>query len=138
MELENNDKFDLKVADKIIQEFNNSAFYREPTFFEITKFPHAEIVYSNLLAFYFNIRKEHQFGDLILRALLKLSENYKLPKVQDENRDFNFLEEQYYCERCFKRISQEEYELYDDMCEECFGETHYDFHGNPRKDYWNY
>ena len=90
MELENNDKFDLKVADKIIQEFNNSAFYREPTFFEITKFPHTEIVYSNLLAFYFNIRKEHQFGDLILRALLKLSENYKLPKVQDENRDFNF------------------------------------------------
>lgn len=69
---------------------------------------------------------------------IKLSENYKLPKVQDENRDFNFLEEQYYCERCFKRISQEEYELYDDMCEECFEETHYDFHGNPRKDYWNY
>ena len=48
MELENNDKFDLKVADKIIQEFNNSSFYREPTFFEIIKFPHAEIVYSIL------------------------------------------------------------------------------------------
>ena len=32
----------------------------------------------------------------------------------------------------------EEYELYDEMCEECFEETHYDFNGNPREDYWNY
>lgn len=69
---------------------------------------------------------------------VKISENYKQLNDQDEDIDFNFLEEVYYCERCFKRISQEEYELYDDMCEECFEETHYDFDGNPREDYWNY
>ena len=69
---------------------------------------------------------------------VKISENYKQLKDQDKDIDFNFLEEVYYCERCFKRISQEEYELYDDMCEECFEETHYDFDGNPREDYWNY
>lgn len=81
---DNNDKFDLKVADKMIQEFNNSAFYREPTFFEITKFPHTEIVYSNILAFYFNIKKEHKFGDLILRALLK-SANIKIGEIKQLN-----------------------------------------------------
>lgn len=69
---------------------------------------------------------------------VKISENHKQLNDQDEDIDFNFLEEVYYCERCFKRISQEEYELYDDMCEECFEETHYDFDGNPREDYWNY
>lgn len=51
--------------------------------------------------------------------------------------DFNTKEE-YECERCFKKISEEEIELYDGMCEECFDETHYDFNGNPREDYWNY
>ena len=69
---------------------------------------------------------------------VKISENYKQLKDQDKDIDFNFLDEVYSCERCFKRISQEEYELYDDMCEECFEETHYDFDGNPREDYWNY
>lgn len=91
---DNNDKFDLQVADKMIQEFNNSAFYREPTFFEITKFPHAEIVYSNLLAFYFNIRKKHQFGDLILRALLK-SANIDLGEIKYFNVFPEYLTKKY-------------------------------------------
>ena len=65
--------------------------------------------------------------------------DHKQPKtIKDKSVDFNFPEEKYYCERCFKEITQEEYELYDDMCEECFEETHYDFDGNPREDYWNY
>ena len=67
----------------------------------------------------------------------KRSADYK-KTIIDKSEDSNFPEEKYYCERCFKEISQEEYELYDDMCEECFEETHYDFDGNPRKDYWNY
>lgn len=53
------------------------------------------------------------------------------------NYDFN-TEYEYECERCFKRISEEDYDLYDGMCEECFDETHYDFNGTPREDYWNY
>lgn len=70
---------------------------------------------------------------------LKIPIDYKQQKTsEDKSADFNFQEEKHYCERCFKEISQEEYELYDDMCEECFEETHYDFDGNPRKDYWNY
>ena len=69
----------------------------------------------------------------------KIPEKYKQQEInRDKNIDINFPEEKYYCERCFKEISQEEYELYDDMCEECFEETHYDFDGNPREDYWNY
>lgn len=51
---------------------------------------------------------------------------------------YGFNTEEYECERCFKKISEEEFELYDGMCEECFDETHYDFNGNPREDYWNY
>ena len=38
--------------------------------------------------------------------------------------------EKYYCERCFKEISYEESELYDNMCEECFMDTHIDNQGN--------
>ena len=46
--------------------------------------------------------------------------------------------EKYYCERCDKRISKEEYEQYGDLCEECFDEVYYDFDGNFREDYWKY
>ena len=59
-------------------------------------------------------------------------------KKENEYIKINSMKEKYYCERCFKEISEEEYELYDDMCEECFEETHYDFNGNLREDYWNY
>ncbi len=46
-----------------------------------------------------------------------------------ENRYIN-LEEEYECEMCFKKISEEEYELYDGMCEECFMDVHIDNDGN--------
>ena len=32
----------------------------------------------------------------------------------------NILEESFYCERCFKKISEEEYEMNDGMCEDCY------------------
>ena len=57
-------------------------------------------------------------------------------KIQDI--DDELPKETFCCERCFKEISEEEYELHDGMCEECFDESHYDSDGNPRKDYWNY
>ena len=57
-------------------------------------------------------------------------------KIQDI--DDELPKKSFCCERCFKEISEEEYELHDGMCEECFDESHYDSDGNPRKDYWNY
>ena len=36
--------------------------------------------------------------------------------------DYSDFEEEYYCEICLKRITEEDYELYDCMCEECFFE----------------
>ena len=35
---------------------------------------------------------------------------------------------------CFKKISEEEYELYDCMCEECFMDAHTDKYGNFHDD----
>ncbi len=37
-----------------------------------------------------------------------------------ENNNSFMSEEEYYCERCFKRISEEEYEMNDCMCEDCY------------------
>lgn len=59
-------------------------------------------------------------------------------EIEQENIDDELPKEKFCCERCFKEISEEEYELHDGMCEECFDESHYDSDGNPRKDYWNY
>ena len=38
------------------------------------------------------------------------------------------------CERCFKKISFEEYELNDFMCEDCYQDVHTDKHGNFHDD----
>ena len=38
----------------------------------------------------------------------------------DTNSDMNILEGSFYCERCFKKISEEEYEMNDCMCEDCY------------------
>ncbi len=38
--------------------------------------------------------------------------------------------EEFECEMCFKKISEEEYELYDGMCEDCFMDLHIDNDGN--------
>lgn len=39
--------------------------------------------------------------------------------------DFHIEEEKFYCERCFKRISEEEYEMNDCMCEDCYTDVNY-------------
>lgn len=41
---------------------------------------------------------------------------------KSNNANFNFKSE-YYCERCFKKITEEEFERYDCMCSECFEEV---------------
>ena len=49
-----------------------------------------------------------------------------------------YEDEKYYCEMCFKDISEEEYELYECMCEECYMDIHTDEKGNFREDYYKY
>ena len=45
----------------------------------------------------------------------------------EDNKD---EEAEYECERCFKKISYEEWETYDMMCEDCFMDVHLDEDGN--------
>ena len=59
--------------------------------------------------------------------------------IQNNNyiaEDYSIKEnpEEYECEMCFKKISEEEYELYDCMCEECFMDAHTDKYGNFHDD----
>ena len=49
--------------------------------------------------------------------------------IIDSEEEFEIDDEIYECERCFKRISEEEYESNDCMCEECFMDVHTDEHG---------
>lgn len=67
--------------DNFMKEFNNSCFYREPTFMEITKYPHYEKVCSNILSFYFDINREHNFGDLILKSFL-MAANIEINNIE--------------------------------------------------------
>lgn len=53
----------------------------------------------------------------------------------------NLLEyeaEKYYCEMCLKEISEEEYELYECICEECFMDIHTDKNGKFDENYYKY
>ena len=57
---------------------------------------------------------------------------------EDEDKENNFFDEnedlEYECEVCFKKISFEEYELYDCMCEDCYQDVHTDEQGNFHED----
>lgn len=55
----------------------------------------------------------------------------------EDNLDKNIAkydDDEYECEICFKKISKEEYELYDCMCEDCFMDLHIDNDGNFHDD----
>ncbi len=43
----------------------------------------------------------------------------------DTNYD-NYFKDEYYCEMCFKKITEEEYDNFDGMCEECFEAENFD------------
>lgn len=48
---------------------------------------------------------------------------------ENNNTNFNydnFFKEKYHCEMCFKKITDEEYENFDGMCEECFEAENFD------------
>ena len=46
---------------------------RDPTTLEISGYPHLENVYSNILAFFLDPRREHGFGPLFLESLLSVA-----------------------------------------------------------------
>ena len=107
----------------------------EKTFMDIEGFPHYENICSNILQFYLNPNEEHRLNDVMLKSLLytlnnKLKMNEKRIQVTDteknlnETEGFNCIseeyEKEYFCDLCFKKITQEEFEIYDHMCEECY------------------
>lgn len=53
---------------------------RDPTTLELSGYPHLENVYSNILAFFLDPRREHGFGSLFLESLLSVAE-YKEEKI---------------------------------------------------------
>lgn len=77
-------------------------------------------VYSNLLIMQWKELVENKFTNYMNDINFKLKSSTKAKK-----QEVNELEE-YYCERCLKKISYEDYEIYDGMCEECFEEIDLD------------
>lgn len=61
-------------------------------------------------------------------------ELYSMNKKRIDTEEISFIDDEesldYECERCFKKISYEEWELYDMMCEDCFTDVHTDEKGN--------
>lgn len=106
----------------------------------ITKFLLSIIGIPLLIAFWLN-----KLFDLLIykkndncqekNSTLKVNENIKNDTMhykynirnnyntKNEAEDIEY-KEKYICERCFKEISEEEYELYDCMCEQCFSDEH--------------
>ena len=75
--------------------------------------------------------------NIILALKKKNNTKYNDINLSNKNSSINMKkiklkkdDEKYYCERCFKEISYEECELYDNMCEECFMDSHIDDDGN--------
>ncbi len=62
--------------------------------------------------------------------------NTDVKEVYDKSDEYltssepKIMEEEFECEMCFKKISEEEYETYDGMCEDCFMNVHIDDDGN--------
>lgn len=52
----------------------------------------------------------------------RITKNVNIEKQEDIYNE----EEEYFCDVCFKKISEEDYELYDCMCEDCFINAKYD------------
>ena len=74
----------------------------------------------------------------IAKPINKVGYSPILDEEIDYDEEKEFLDEdeklECECERCFKKISYEEYELNDFMCEDCYQEVHTDKHGNFHDD----
>lgn len=70
---------------------------------------------------------------------INANENQKITSKTVTNENLlEYEDEKYYCEMCFRRISQEEYEMYECMCEECFMDIHTDENGKFDENYYKY
>ena len=66
----------------------------ERTFLGIAKQPHYENVISNIYAFFFNIKEEHDLGDLFIRSLIELIKEKPFKKnLESFFIDFNIITE---------------------------------------------
>ena len=74
----------IDELEKFLKEFSQNIRYEEPTFMEVTGYPHYEKVCSNILGFYFDPDREHGFGTLVLNALMRSA------KIQLELDDSRF------------------------------------------------
>ena len=70
------------------------------------------------------------------KRIIKELENYQ-PQTTNQV-STSGVEDAYYCEMCFKKISQQEYELHECLCEDCYMDMHTDENGNFREDYYKY
>lgn len=73
------------------------------------------------------VQKTNEQPSMTSKQLLE--EYYYKPladkKKVDNGSNYSNTEEEFYCERCFKKISEDEYETCDGMCEECFDEVNF-------------
>lgn len=64
------------------------------------------------------------------KPLLKTNITGKIDEIEENN------EEKFYCERCFKEITEEEYLENDGMCEDCFSDVTLNEDGSYNEKYW--
>jgi hypothetical protein len=75
------ENFEKEIFDELLEKFNQIEFKekKDPTFLEIIKKSDKENVWSNILAFYFDPKKEHKLDDLLLKSFFEaLDKNFEL------------------------------------------------------------
>ena len=108
------------------------------------------IIILTFIAAFIHIEKKDRTGQIeqvyksteinnnkVINKNNKIVQNNKLEDtlIDDEiDNEISAENEVYECERCFKRISYEEYELNDFMCEDCYQDVHTDKNGNFHDD----
>jgi Zn finger protein HypA/HybF involved in hydrogenase expression len=58
------------------------------------------------------------------RLIKEYSKPHIKTKTYNNYNKFKSEDEEFYCERCFKKISEDEYEMNDCMCEDCYTDVH--------------
>ncbi len=73
-----------------------------------------------VIIYFIFILLEECKNDIISQNQTQNKNTYTSTKCKTENNNSYIPKEEYYCERCFKKISEEEYEMNDCMCEDCY------------------
>jgi hypothetical protein len=59
------------------------------------------------------------------RLIKEYSKPHIKTKTYNNYNNFKSDDEEFFCERCFKKISEDEYEMNDGMCEECYTDVYF-------------